>query len=154
MKIKFILICCIASLLFGCAATQNISNFTDTKPSKICIVKHDAVKTSFLIAMQEGFINNNIDTKIVNGEYKLKHNMYSCTIDSNEIGDCDAIAFYVANWRWDLILYMSYANIWITDIDMKKKMAQATYQASFGINKFINARKKTLQLIDQMYKVE
>jgi len=151
--IKLILVCCVASLLFGCA-TQNVSQFSNPKPSQICIAKHDAVKDSFLEAMQEGFTKNNATTKVIQGTYVKKNNMYHPTINKNDLSSCDAIAFYVANWTWDLAMYMSFANIWITDIDMTKKIAQATYQAGGGLDKFISAREKTLELVDQMYGVE
>jgi hypothetical protein len=138
-------------MLIGCAAKQKITHFNDIVPQKICIAKHEAVKDSFLTALQEGFSNHNIDTRVVRGVYEKKGNMYYPQIDTSELIGCDAITFYAANWSWDLAMYMSYANIWVTDIGMTQKIAQAHYQTRGGPDKFINARNKVLELVDQMY---
>ena len=67
-----------------------------------------------------------------------------------QLNGCDAIVFYVANWGWDVSMYMRFANIWITDSTMDRKLANATYTAGTGFGKFQNARKKILELVDRM----
>lgn len=140
-----------SAYLVGCAAQQDITQFTEDKPKLVCVAKHEAVKEDFLKALNEGFKNNNTETKVVRGVYELKHGAYNPRIYNEEVVNCDAIAFYVANWHWDLATYMRFANIWITDASMNKKIAQATYTTGNGPDKFINARKKVLEMVDQMF---
>lgn len=83
--------------------------------------------------------------------YSLKHSTYQPSVNTDDLVECDAIAFYVANWNWDLALYMTYANIWVTDAAMTQKIAQATYQTGHGLDKFIDAEDKVFELVDQMY---
>jgi len=149
--IKEIILCVVSlSLLSGCAH-QEISRF-HTQPTQVCIAKHDAVKGSFLQSLQEGFEANGTKIKIVQAEYiKVKKGEYSPIVDSNDVSDCDAIAFYVANWNWDLGWYMIYADIWITDSQRKAKIAQATFNASSGLDKYIDADAKVLELVDELY---
>lgn len=150
-KMKYIRLITIMAILMGCAAQQDITQFENNKPKLVCVAKHEAVKEDFLKALNEGFENNETETKVVRGVYELKHGMYNPTIYTDEVANCDAIAFYVANWHWDLATYMRYANIWVTDTAMSKKLAQATYTTGNGLDKFINAKEKVLEMVNQMY---
>lgn len=137
--------------LVGCAAKQNITGFTAKPPQSLCIAKHEAVRESVLGVLQEGFQKHGTRTTVVRANYVEKHNAWNPTVNSEERAGCDAIVFYVANWTWDITTYMYFANIWITDRDMTRKIAQATYQTGGGPDKWINAREKLLELIDEMY---
>ena len=77
--------------------------------------------------------------------------MWNPRIYPDELGGCDAIAFYVANWAWDISMYMYFANVWVTDTAMTEKLAQATYQTGGGPDKWIIARNKILELVDEIY---
>ncbi|MDG1943966.1 MAG: hypothetical protein P8J17_06890 [Halioglobus sp.] len=46
---------------------------------------------------------------------------------------------------------MYFANIRVTDTAIPEKMAQATYQAVGGHDKWINPRGKVLELVDEVY---
>jgi hypothetical protein len=137
--------------LTGCAATQTISEFDEAPPKTVCIAKHEAVKKGVLDALEEGFHAHGSDTRVVRATYEKKHNLWTPRVYPNELGGCDAIAFYVANWTWDVSLYMYFANIWVTDTTMSKKIAQATYQTGGGLDKWIDAEHKILELVDEMY---
>ena len=143
----------LALLLGGCvSATQQITRVEGKKPKEVCIVRHDAVRVETLQAIQEGLQKNGIATRPVSGTYELKQNTWNPKWNAGEIRGCDAIGFYVANWRWDLANYMAFANIWMTTPDGSRKLGQATYDAMrvAGTSKFINAREKLLELVDQM----
>jgi hypothetical protein len=137
--------------LTACAATQSITEFDSGAPKNICVAKHDAVREGVLDALEEGFRRHGSNTKVVRGIYEQKHNMWNSNIYREEVQDCDAIAFYVANWAWDISMYMHFASIWITDTGMTRRMAQATYQTGGGPDKWIDAREKILELVDEMY---
>ncbi len=153
MRLLFnVTITAIVILLIGCAAIQDVSEFNQKPPKKICIAEHKAVKIGVLSALIEGFNSHGADTKIINATYEEKHKMWYPRVCPNQLGGCDAIAFYVANWAWDISLYMYFANIWITDVSMSRNMAQATYQTGGGLDKWIDAREKILELVNDMYK--
>ena len=138
-------------LMTGCAAKQTITQFDKAPPKVICIAKHEAVREGFLNALQEGFNGHRAETMVINGTYVEKHNVWNPSINPNELDGCDVIAFYVANWAWDITMYMYFANIWVTDTAMTKKIAQATYQTGGGPDKWIDAREKVLEMVDEMY---
>ncbi len=142
----------VALLLAGCAATQTITEFDGAVPRTICIAKHEAVREGILEALEEGFRQHGARTTVVGAIYEEKHSMWYPTIQPVEVQGCDAIAYYVANWTWDISTYMYFANVWVTDReDMNRIIAQATYQTGGGPDKWINANEKILELVDEMY---
>ncbi|MEQ3697733.1 MAG: Sbal_3080 family lipoprotein [Pseudomonadales bacterium] len=147
----FIAVIVAVLFLSGCAATQTVSEFDQTLPKTVCIAEHEAVRDGVLDALEEGFRMNGTDTKVIRAIYEEKHATWIPSIYPDETEGCDAIVFYVANWTWDVALYMYFANVWITDVSMTEKIAQATYQAGTGPDKWINARSKILELVDEMY---
>lgn len=105
------------------------------------------MKEGILEAVEEGFRKHGARTTVVRAIYEETQNMWYPRIYPNEVYSCDAIAFYVANWTWDISMYMYFANIWVTDTAMNGKIAQATYQTGGGPDKWINARKKILDIL-------
>jgi hypothetical protein len=66
--------------------------------------------------------------------------------------DCPITSTYTANWRWDLAIYMAYADIKI--YNGGKVIGEANYDATrAGLNggKFIDADKKINELVDQLF---
>lgn len=140
----------VASLLSGCAAKQEITQFNGKIPSQMCIAKHSAVKEGVLVALQKGLNSHGIKTSVINGSYIEKHGMWQPNVNPEEAKNCGAVVFYSARWSWDLATYMSFANIWVTDNTLNNKVAQATYISRHGLDKFINAENKILELVDSM----
>lgn len=137
----------------GCSIKQQITRLEDPKPKSVCIVEHAAVRNGVLIALQDGFRNHGIDTQVVPGTYERTGSLWQPKWESEKVTACDALCFYVANWNWDMAMYMYFANIWMTTPDGNRKLAQATYDASLGgarPDKFIKGRDKILELVDQM----
>jgi hypothetical protein len=142
-----------AMTLYGCAATQTVSQFESKAPATICIAEHEAVlRDNFQGALVDAFESHGAKTKIIRATYEEKDSMWLPQIYPDEVAGCDAVAFYVANWAWDLAMYMYFASIWVTDVEMTEKIAQATYQTGGSMGKYINAREKVFELVDQMYK--
>ena len=139
--------------LAGCAATQKVSSFGPDEPKTICIAEHEAVlRDNFQGALIDAFNSHGAKTKIIRGIYEEMNNMWFPRIYPEETIGCDAIAFYVANWSWDISMYMSFASIWVTDVQMSRKIAQATYETGGSPGKYINARNKVFELVDEMYR--
>ena len=140
------------SVFAGCTTRQHITKLESPKPKQVCIVQHQAVRPGVLEAIQEGLSRHGMQNRVVNGAYEQKHAMWHPRFSPEQVSGCDALLFYVANWSWDLALYMRFANIWMTARDGTKRIAQATYDAggNIGPGKFIVARDKILELVDQM----
>jgi hypothetical protein len=67
-------------------------------------------------------------------------------------GECPLTSTYTANWRWDLALYLAFADI--TIYAGGKKVGRAVYDSLGGGGnpaKFINAEKKLQELVDQLF---
>ena len=155
MKTNAVSAVCVAGLsllLAGCTTRQHVSRLETPKPQQVCIVQHNAVKAGILEALQEGLTKHGMRYQVVPGIYEIKHAMWQPRWNAEQVKSCDALIFYVANWSWDLAIYMRFANVWMTPIDGSKKLAQATYDAggNIGPGKFIVAREKILELVDQM----
>ncbi|WP_028115238.1 Sbal_3080 family lipoprotein [Ferrimonas senticii] len=140
-----------ALTLSGCAARQDITGFTQPqKPTEVCIAKHDAVRDGFLRAMERGFAANGTTTKVISASYPQKHAAYQPQISDADKQQCQVIAYYTANWAWDLATYLAYANIWVTD-NQQNPLGQASYRTGGGLDKFIDAEAKVIELISSMY---
>ena len=137
--------------LAGCAAKQDVSHFEAERPKTVCIAEHKQVKEGVVTALQEGFAKHNVETKVITANYVMKHQAYQTEFESVDAQGCNAVAFYVANWHWDLALYMSYANIWVKDVEQTNTIAQASYRAGAGLDKFIDAKEKIIELVDAMF---
>tara|TARA_Y100000034_G_scaffold113632_1_gene148861 strand:+ start:84 stop:590 length:507 start_codon:yes stop_codon:yes gene_type:complete len=139
------------TILAGCAAKQDVSRFEAEKPKTVCIAEHQAVKEGVVTSLQTGFAKHNVQTRVIPANYVMKHQAYQTDISTANTNGYDAIAFYVANWHWDLALYMAYANIWVTNVDQSKTIAQASYRTGGGLDKFIDANDKIIELVDSMF---
>lgn len=132
-------------------SSRNESGFLK-KESIICVAENSHVKNGFLVALQEGFKNNNINTKVIKGFYNKNRDARLSQISNGDENGCDAIVFYKAEWGWDIALYMRFASIWVTDFQLNKTIAQTTYTSpsSGGLNKLISARNKVHDMVDTL----
>ncbi|WP_416306512.1 Sbal_3080 family lipoprotein [Neptunicella sp. SCSIO 80796] len=149
-KLFFVVIALLG--LGGCAARQEITQLTDYVPQKVCIAKNDAVREGVIKALEKGFAKHNVDTMVVNATYVEKHGALTPSISDDQSKNCETLVFYTANWHWDLAMYMRFANVWLMDESMQAKLAQATYTAGAGLDKFIDAEEKIIELVDEMFK--
>jgi hypothetical protein len=65
---------------------------------------------------------------------------------------CSLSTTYTGIWRWDLLLYMSYADIRV--YEQGRQVGQAEYDARWGSgrpDKFISAENKIAELTDQLF---
>ena len=139
------------AVLAGCAAKHEVSHFQQETPKTVCIAKHNAVKEGVVTALEEAFAKHNVNTQVIEANYVMKHQDYQTSFSPADAKGCDAVAFYTAHWRWDLALYMAYANIWVTDVNQDETIAQASYLTGNGLDKFIDAHDKIVELVDSMF---
>lgn len=137
-------------ILSGCASQQTLTKFSADIPKNVCIAKHEAVRVEVLDAIQEGFRNRGVATKVISATYTEKDRMWYPKANVMEAASCDAVVYYVANWHWDLATYMRFASIWVTDSSGVRKLAATSYQAGAGLDKFIDAKKKLLSMVESL----
>ncbi len=83
----------------GCTATikQDITPIEIINISEICLIENPKIKKGFLQTYRTILENKGYTVKILD--------QYS------HLSDCKITSTYVARWRWDIAVYMSYAKI-------------------------------------------
>ena len=137
---KFIILSCALFLLQACSIKQSISKLPESsmeKMDEICIIENPKVKKSFLPVYTDALKKNGISTKTL--------------APSSNTADCDFTSTYTALWSWDLVIYMSYAEL---NIYEKGGLAgNAVYDSRSGsanMGKFIDVDNKVNELVDGM----
>lgn len=127
-----------ALLLAGCAITQNVRPVTATRVEMLCIKNNkDVMMDGFLPELRKQVEAKGIRTQVY---------------DAAPPADCRHRLEYTANWRWDLAMYLVYANLRVTEGDVT--VGEATYDARAGggnMSKFGNTADKMRPLIDQLF---
>ncbi|MCL1068418.1 Sbal_3080 family lipoprotein [Shewanella olleyana] len=136
MKV-FISTALFVGLLSACTIKQDVNPVEMNNTAEVCIVENRSVREGFLAEMEKVFTDKQINYRVVD----------SLTIANG----CDYAATYTANWRWDLALYMVYAEIKV--YQQGSLDGEAIYDARSGggnMNKFIDAEPKIRELIEQL----
>ncbi|MBS0545697.1 MAG: hypothetical protein JSR40_18400 [Proteobacteria bacterium] len=122
----------------GCAIQQKVKPVDPLADNQICIVERRDVKAGFLDTYKRA----------------LSAKGYAVTqlAPSASLRACPVTSTYTANWRWDLALYMAYAEIRV--FNDGKPAGEAIYDAKGGgasFGKFIDAETKITELVDQLF---
>jgi hypothetical protein len=127
---------CIA--LTGCAIHQTVRPVEQFEDKQVCIVESPSVRAGFLDAYKRALVAKG---------YVVKQLPQSASLV-----ECPITSTYTATWRWDLAIYMAYAEI--TVYNNGKPIGKATYDARRGggnMSKFIDADKKISELTNQLF---
>jgi hypothetical protein len=127
------------SLLAGCAITQTVKPVDRFEGSQVCIVVNPAVS-------QAGFLDTYSRVLSEKG-YTVKQLMAGSAVT-----ECPVTSTYTANWRWDLGLYMAYADIKV--FNKGQQTGQAVYDSRRGsgnMNKFIKGEAKIAELVNELF---
>ena len=139
MSYKNILIVAFASSVSGCAITQTVTPVAKFENKEICVVVNPAV-------MQPAFVETY--QRLLTGKgYDVR-----ALPPASSVASCPVTSTYTANWRWDLALYMAYADIQV--FADGKLSGQAVYDSRRGganMSKFIKAEEKLSELVDQLF---
>jgi hypothetical protein len=126
------------AMLDGCAINQTIHPADVASGVEVCIVENPAVRENFAAALRAAL-----------GEQGLRARMLPATANPQ---DCPVTMTYVANWRWDLAMYMAYARLQV--FRDGRPAGDAVYDSLRGganMNKFISADVKTRELVGQLF---
>lgn len=122
----------------GCAIHQTVKPVDRFDDKQVCIIENSAVKGGFVDAYQRTLIAKGYTVRLLPASASL----IECAITST----------YVGNWRWDLALYLAYAEIKV--YANGKPIGEAKYDSLRGganMNKFIDAEKKIVELVNQLF---
>jgi len=125
-------------LLAGCAIHQNVRPVDAAGDGQVCVINNPEVRPGVMAAYR----------KVLGDKgYTVRELPPTAAIT-----DCKVTSTYRANWRWDLAMYMHFAEFRVF-VDGKER-GLAVYDATHGggnPNKFIDADKKIAELINQLF---
>ena len=128
----------LALLCLGCAIHQRVEPVPRLESREICIVNNPNVREGFLAAYQGALAVKGFKTRL---------------LDPTALPDaCPLTSTYTANWRWDLALYMAFADISI--FADGRRVGRAVYDSLGGggnLGKFINAEEKIKELVELLF---
>lgn len=125
--------------LVGCAINQTVKPVEQFAGTQVCIIVNPAVS-------QAGFLATYTRALTEKG-YSVRQ-----LSPGSAITECPVTSTYTANWRWDLGLYMAFADIKV--FNRGQKSGQAVYDAMGGganMNKFIRGEAKIMELVNQLF---
>ncbi len=137
--LKLVLLSLLSVLsLSGCSITQTVNPVPPLDTNSICIINNDNARETFRDAYKRALEKKNYEVKLLPS--------------SAVIADCSVSSTYTANWRWDLAMYMAYAEINV--FKDGQKAGDAVYSSLSGganMGKFIKAESKINELVDLLF---
>lgn len=138
MKIGLIVVAAVA-VLVGCAsAQQNVNPVAKLSVKQMCIVQNPQVsQAGFLDALQLAMRQKGMDVQVVS--------------PGAGPGACPQVVQYTANYRWDLALYLAYAEIRVYQDQKEVGLARYDAMRVAGPSKFIKGEEKVRELVGQLF---
>ena len=124
--------------LAGCAIHQNVRPVERFEGKQVCVIENTAVKYNFLTAFKQSLESRGYTVKMLSASAALR--------------ECPVTVTYTANWRWDLAMYMAYAEIKV--FNNGQPAGEAVYDSLKGganMSKFINGENKISELVNQLF---
>ncbi|MBU2967470.1 Sbal_3080 family lipoprotein [Amphritea sp. 2_MG-2023] len=131
----------LALTVAGCSITQSVEPAELTNGSELCIIENTDVRAGFLHEFESVLTSKDIPYRIINQRAVPE--------------SCEWTSTYVAYWKWDLALYMSYAEIKVFHRGSLDGVAE--YDSSRGgvnLSKFIDSEPKIRELIDKLMQIK
>jgi hypothetical protein len=138
MSKRVVLAISLAFVLSGCAIHQTVKPVEHFSGKEVCIIENPSVRAGFLESYKRAL--------------SVKGYLARQLPPSALITECDITSTYNAIWRWDLALYMTYAEIKV--YSRGKTIGEAKYDSQRGganMGKFIDAKKKIDELVNQLF---
>jgi hypothetical protein len=127
-------------ILAGCSIKQEVKPVTAAQVTTkdICVRRNAAVREGFLEAYRQALETKGFAVRLLEPDAGVTA--------------CPLLTTYTANWRWDLALYMAYAEIIVYGDG--NQVGKAVYDSLGGggrMDKFIKADEKVRELVDQLF---
>ena len=123
--------------LSACAIKQDVRRAAALTERGICVVHNASVRKGFEEALHKGLRSQGYEVKSIPGDAPITA--------------CPVTVTYSANWRWDLAMYMAYAEIRV--FHAGREEGRAIYDSTRGggnMGKFIDAEKKIEELTREL----
>ena len=127
-----------ALALAGCAIKQQVTPVTAASGTTMCVIQNPDTRAGFLETYRNSLAARGFAVKLLPA--------------SASTSDCPLTSTYTGIWRWDLALYMAYAEIKV--YSGGKAAGEAKYDSLAGsgnLNKFIDAEKKIDELVGLLF---
>jgi len=124
--------------LSACAIQQTVKPIEGLQTRDICVIENPTVRAGFL----ESYKNT----------MQSKGYIVRQMPKDTPLTGCPVISTYMANWKWDLAMYMSFAQIRVYRDGYQA--GEANYDARNGGGnpaKFIDADKKITEMVNQLF---
>lgn len=134
---KIILAAVAASLSAGCAITQKVEP-AKLSSKAICVINNEKVRVAFRDSLVANLQQRGFDVRIA--------------ADDTQSASCPTRVIYLANWTWDLAMYMRRAELIVYEGD--RLAGRALYDASGGggrLDKFIEADAKIAEHVAELF---
>ncbi len=126
------------TLLTGCAIHQRVTPVAALPSPEICIIENGAVRAGFVEELRSSLAGKGYQVRTVAAD--------------SPASVCPVSVTYVGRWRWDLALYMYYAEIRV--FSAGQPAGEAIYDSGGGganMSKFIDASVKIRELVDKLF---
>jgi hypothetical protein len=132
-----VVLACAALALSACAITQTVRPVTDSHIDLLCIQRNPQVfMAEFVDVLRSDVEAQGIKARVYDGEPPAQ---------------CRYRMEYTANWRWDLAMYLAFAELRVYDKGLL--IGEANYDARAGggrPDKFGSTATKLKPLVDQL----
>jgi hypothetical protein len=140
MRIQGVLAACAVACLAvtGCASHQTVKPVQQVESRQICIIQNPSVRTGFVEAYRRALLTKGYAVRDLPPNAALT--------------ECPVTSTYSARWRWDLAMYMSYAELRV--YSNGRPAGEALYDSQRGganMSKFIEADRKVEELVNQLF---
>jgi hypothetical protein len=138
MSKRFVPLLLAAAAVGGCAIHETVKPVERFADRQVCVIENPSVRVSFMESYKRALTQKG---------YLVKQLPASASIT-----ECAITSTYTANWRWDLALYMAFAEIKV--YSNGRPIGEAKYDSQRGganMGKFIDADKKIGELTQQLF---
>jgi hypothetical protein len=128
----------LALALSSCAIQQSVRPVQLAADREVCIVENRSVRPGFIDSYRKALSAKGYQVRLLPA--------------GAAITDCAVTSVYDARWRWDLALYLAFAEI--TVYRHGQPVGDAKYDSEGGsanLSKFVDADKKISELVNQLF---
>ncbi len=128
----------LVTALYGCAISQSVEPTTSVVAGEICIIENPDVRPRFLEIYPRELQKKGFKTRVIPA--------------TSTLFDCPQTSRYTANWRWDMAMYLAFADISVYEDG--KRVGHVIYDSLKGglnLGKFVHGETKIVELVDQLF---
>lgn len=131
---KAILIASLVALALSACATRQVNPVYMQEEKRVCIIENPRVLHDFLGAYRRTLEGRGFQVEVFP--------------ETANASVCPVTTMYTANWRWDMVLYLAYAELRVYKDG--KPAGRAIHNARGS--RFITAEGKIQEMVDELYK--